>query len=138
MLHDASQIALHPFVMGLHLLVKPLYVDALGACHLLVDGGQRQTALLHCVSLRLVIFYDMRIDIDMTEVLVFRHVVTQHVEVNDYHADRLAHLRSSKTNAFALCQRVPHILDEIVQIRIVSGNILCHFSQYGLPQYINR
>ena len=38
MLHNAGQISLYPFIVLLKLLVHPLYVNAGGPCHFLVNG----------------------------------------------------------------------------------------------------
>ena len=40
MLHDTGQIALHPFVMLLEILVHPLHMNARGTDYLLVNGRQ--------------------------------------------------------------------------------------------------
>jgi hypothetical protein len=46
MLHHTGQVAFYPLIMMLELLIVPLYTDTCGTHHLLVDGRQRQAALL--------------------------------------------------------------------------------------------
>ena len=138
MLHHTSQIAFHPFVVGLHLLVKPLHMNTLRTFHLLVDGRQREASLLHRVSSRLVILHNMRIDENMTEILVFRHVIAQHVQVDDNHTDSFTNLRSCQSDAFTLSQRLPHVINQRVQLREIGGNILSNLAKHRLAIYINR
>ena len=138
MLHDTGQIALHPLVVLLELLVLPLHVDACGTHHLLVDGRQRQTAFLAGVSLRLVALDDVRIDIHLTETLVLGQIVAQHIEVDNRQTDGAPYLGGCQSDAFALGQRLPHIANELLQLWIVGGNVFGHLAEHRLAIYINR
>ena len=73
----------------------------------------------------------------MTEVLVLRHVVLQHVKVNDGYTDGLANLRTSQSHAVRSCQRLEHVGQQFLQIGIVRWNILSNLTQHGLPININ-
>ena len=137
-LHDAGQIALNPLVMMLELLVVPLDMDARGAHHLLVNGGQRQTAFLGGVGIRVVGFDDVGIDIHLTEALILGQVVADDVEVDNRQADGTTNLGSSQSDALAFGQRLPHVVDELLQFGIVGGDVFGHLAQYRLAININR
>ena len=137
-LHDACQVAADPFVVGLALLVQPLHMDTRGAHHLLVNGGQRQTTLFRRIGLAIVVFDDMRIDIHASEVFILRHVVAQHVEVNDNNTNGTSYLGSGQSDTLTLGQRVPHVLDKALQVGIVHRDVFGNLAKNGLAIYINR
>jgi len=126
-LHDAGQIALHPLIVGLELLIEPLHTDARRPNYLLVDGRKRQTAFFTAVGLAVVSLNDMGIDIDTTEVLVLWHVIAENIQVDDDQTDGLAYLRCCQSNALAVGQCVPHVSYQFLQLRIVGRDILGYF-----------
>ena len=50
----------------------------------------------------------------------------------------LANLRTGQSHAVRSCQRLEHVGEQLLQVRIVRWNILGHLSQYGLAININR
>ena len=88
MLHHAGQIAVHPLVVLVEVLVLVVYMDTGGTGHALMDGGDAETALLHRLLLRvLVILHNVRIDISLAETLVFGKVFRKHVQVDHHNTD---------------------------------------------------
>ena len=124
MLHYASQIALDPFIMSLKVLVHPLHADSGGARHLLVDGWQRQATFLRDVGLGLVILHDMCVDIHLAEVLILRHILRQRIQVDDHQTDITTNLWRGQADALRLEKRLPHITNQLFQLRIIGRDIL--------------
>lgn len=76
---------------------------------------------------------DVTIDKGMTEASVLREVFLQHVKVDHYNADALSYLRSSKAYTRGSIKGLKHVLNKLLQIRIINRNILCHFRRTGWP-----
>lgn len=139
MLHDSCQITFHPLIVLLQGLVKICHMNACVACHLLVDAGYGQTSFFHGLGVGVFVNLDnMRIDEYMAVALILRHVVTEHVKVDDHNPNVAPYLWSSKANALACLKSLVHILYEFLQSLIVWRDILGHLSQNRLPIYINR
>ena len=103
-----------------------------------MNGGQRQTTLFRRIGLAIVVFDDMRIDIHASEVFILRHVVAQHVEVNDNNTNGTSYLGSGQSDTLTLGQRVPHVLDKALQVGIVHRDVFGNLAKNGLAIYINR
>ena len=131
-LHDAGQVALHPFVVLLELLVLIGDADALRPLHLLVNARQAEASLLHDVGLRFVVFLDEWIDERTDVALVLGKVFADDVEIDDGKPDGNSHLRRCKTDAFASLQRFVHIFDKLVELRIVFVYFLSLLPKHGL------
>ena len=138
MLHHACQIAFHPFIMGLHVFIQPLHMNTSRTDYLLVNSRKRKATLFRRSRLRIIILNNVRIDIYVTEALILWQILTNHIEVNHNHTNRLTYLRSSKSYTFTLCQCVPHISNQLLQIRIIGRNVLGYFTKHGMTIYINR
>ena len=138
MLHHAGKVAPYPFIMVVEVLIVPCHMNTRGTNHLLMDGWKRQATLLRRVCIRLIVLNDMRVDKNLSESFVFRKIVRDHIKVNDRQTDSLAYLRGSKSDALRFCQRVPHIGNQFLQLRIIGSNIIGHLSQHRLTININR
>ena len=139
MLHDAGEIALHPFVMGLQVVVEIGDMHSLGTNHVLTESGNGEATLFHGhLSCLIVGLYDMGVDKCMTEALVLRIFILEHIEVDDNNANGLAYLWRCQADPRCGIECLKHITDELLKIRIICGNILGNFSQHGLPISINR
>ena len=137
MLDDTRKVAVHPLVVLLEVLVKILHVDAFCPGHRLVDAGQRETALLHRLRLRVVELEDVSVDESMAEVLVFRESIRKDIQVDHDDPDRLPDLRGRQTDAIAGGVGLKHILNQLGEIGIVEGNVLCDLPQHRLTVCVN-
>ena len=135
-LHHTCEITVHPLVMRLHVLVKIAYAYTCRTDHLLVYCRQTETAFLHSLRFAVVIFYNMRINVCLSKILILRKIIRKHIKIDNRQTYGLAYLRSCQSDAVGLGQRFKHILDQIVQSRKILGYILCNLSQYRLPVYI--
>lgn len=138
MLHDASQITRHPFIVLLELLILIGDTDALRTLHLLMDAGQGETSFLHDVGLRFVVLLDVGVDVGLDEAFVLGQVVADDVEVDDDDPDGTPHLRSCQADALAALQRFVHILYELLQLGIVFVYLLCFLTKHRLAVCIYR
>ena len=101
--------------------------------------GRGEAALLHGLLLRLlVILHNVGVDESVAEALILGEVLLEHVEVDDDHADGLADLGRGETHAVAGRVGLEHVLNELLQIGIINGNVLCHLAQHGLPVNVYR
>ena len=138
MLHHACQIALHPLIVVLEQLVVPCHMDARRAHHLLVDGRQRETAFLRGVGLAVIIVEDVGIDEHLTEALVLRLLIGEHVKVDHREANGLAYLGRSQPDAIGFGEGLPHVGYQLLQAGIVGSDVFGHLAQHRLAIYINR
>ena len=75
-------------------------MDAGRTNHLLIDARNRETSLIRRILLSLlIILQDMRIDEGMTESLILREIITEHIEIDDHQADSQANLSFIQTDA---------------------------------------
>lgn len=87
MLHDAGQIACHPFIVLLELLVLIGDANAGGALHFFVNAWQTEATFLHNVLFRLVVFLDVGIDEGPDVTFVLGKVVADDIEIDDDEPD---------------------------------------------------
>ena len=138
MLHDACEITVHPLFVGVALGILVTHTDARGSCHLLVNAGQAEASFLRNIGVAVVILLDVGIDECLAEAHVFWHVLRQHIEVDDHHADILSDLRCGQTDAVRLVEGLEHIDQQLVEVGEIGGDVLRHLPQHRLPIYINR
>ena len=131
-LHDACQVAFHPFVVLLELFVLVGDADACGALHLLVNAGQTEAAFLRDVGLRLVVLLDVGVDEGADVAFVLGQVFADDVEVDDGEPDGEAHLGCCQSDAFAVLQRLVHVLNELLQVGVVGAYFLGLLPEYRL------
>ena len=136
MLHDASQVASHPFIVLLELFVLIGDANASGTLHLLVNARQTEAAFLHHILFCLIILLDIRVDESLDISFVLRKVFADDIKVDDGEPDGESHLRRRKTDAFAAFQRLIHVLDELLQLRIVFVYLLSLLTKHGLTECV--
>ena len=103
-----------------------------------MDSGNAETSLLGNIRLCIIILQDMRIDEGADIALVLWHGIGDYIQVDNHQPDAVSHLRSSQANAFTPVQGVIHVLDELIQLRILSVDIFGNFAQHRLPVCIYR
>ena len=138
MLHYSCEIAFHPLIMLLEILVHILHMNTLRANHLLMNSREREASFLRRISLRIIIFHDMSIIEHLAEVLILREILRNNIKIDDHYADVTTHLRGSKTNTLAVSESLPHIFNKLFQFWIVSSNILSFLAKHWLTVSINR
>ena len=104
----------------------------------IMNAWDGETTLVRRILLSLlIILQDMRIDKRMAESLVLRKIVAEHVQVDDHQADGQANLRRSQADAIAGIEGFIHIINQLLEFRVIWSNIFSHFSQNRLTININ-
>jgi hypothetical protein len=136
-LHGASEEALDPLVVLLHILVKILHADALGAGNFFVDSGNREAALLDrdCLFGSL---DDVSIDVDTTELLVLGIILGKRIEVDNHETDRKAYLGSREADTLGIPHSLEHIFNELLKFGIIGLYVCSHLSENRLAVKVNR
>ena len=80
----------------------------------------------------------MGIDIRTAEVLVFREIFGKHVEIDYCHAYVEPYLRCGKSYSLAGGEGFKHVLNELIQFRIIGSDIYGLLAKHWLPININR
>ena len=128
-LHHASQVTFHPFVVFYEVLVLIAYMYACRTLHILVYSGQREASLLHRLLLRiLIVLKDVRIDVCVSETLVLWIVLAEYININNNNANIQTNLWSSKTDAVACVHCFKHISYQCLQFGIVGCDVLSLFT----------
>ena len=138
MLHDPGEVSVYPLVVRLEMLIHIFDMDSCGAYDLFVDAWQREASFLALVSMLIILFDYVSIDIDVFEVFVLGQVISERVEIDDHHSNSLSYLWGSQSDAFRFCERLPHVCDERLQFRFIGCDISCHLSEHRLSVSINR
>ena len=105
---------------GINLALDSYYdADLVVTHHLFIDIGQAEAAFLkrHHVAKGL---DELGVDEHLLEALAFRIVGIEGVAVDDEQADGFVDLGCSQTDAFGMRQRLPHVLQQDVQLGIVG------------------
>ena len=136
MLHDTGQIACHPFIVLLELLVLIGDANAGGAFHFFVNAGQAEAAFLHNVLFRLVIFLDVGIDEGPDVTFVLGKVVADDIEIDDDEPDGQTYLRCCQADALAAFEGLVHIPYELLQLRIVLVYFLSLLTEHRLTECV--
>jgi len=136
MLHDAGQIARHPFIVLLELLVLVGDANTGGALHFFVNAWQTEAALLHNVLFRLVVFLDVGIDEGPDVTFVLGKVVADDIEIDDDEPDGQTYLRRCQADALAAFEGFVHIPDELLQLWIVLVYFLSLLTEHGLTECV--
>ena len=74
----------------------------------------------------------------MAEVLVFGHIVAQHIKVDDDKTYVETYLWSCQTDAVAGCECFKHVGHERRKLGIFGGDVLRLFAKHGLTVSIYR
>ena len=119
MLHDACQIASHPFIVLLELFILISDANPSRALHLFVNTGQAEATFLRDIHLRLVVLFDIRVDEGTDVAFVLRQILADDIEVDDSQPNGKPHLRRCQADALAAFEGLVHILYELLQLGIV-------------------
>ena len=130
-LNDAGTDAFKHLLVLLEVLVEILDTDFLGTHHLFVNVRQAKATLLerHHLAKGL---NDLGIDKHLLKILAFRIVRKEGVTIDDEQTDGFIDLRSGQSDAFGVCLRLPHVLQQRIQLRIVGGDGLSDGFQRGV------
>jgi len=131
MLDDAGTDAFKDLLVLLKVLVKVFDADFVGTHHLFINIGQAKAAFLewHLVAESL---KEFGIDESLLEVLGRRIIGIEGVAIHDEEADGLVDLGRGKTDAFGVGQRLPHVIQQGLQLGIVGSDGLRDGFQRGV------
>ena len=137
MLHHHSQIAVHPLIVRFKVLILIFHVNARRARHLLMYARQTEASFLSGSRLLVVTLQNLGVDKHLAEAVILRHVIFQHIEIDHHQPYVLAYLRCSKSYALAVGKRLPHVGNELLQLRVVLSYVLGNLSQHRLSVCVN-
>ena len=80
----------------------------------------------------------MRIDENFLEIFILGKVFGERVEIDDHQTDVQTNLGGSQSDTLTIGQRLPHVLYQLRQLRIVERDVDTFLAQTWLAIYINR
>lgn len=122
--------------MRFEILIEPFEAYVFVTSHIFVYAGERETPLGAAYRRGILDYFQFGIDEHQSEIGTFGEAVGHGAAVDYGQCDGAAYLGSGEAYAVGVVHRLPHIVNQLVEVGIILGNVFGLFAQHRLADKI--